>query len=48
MVILIEYFNYSNIFFTENIVELLEYIKISYYIIELKKINNCFLTQFIV
>ena len=36
MIVLVKYFHYSNVFLVENIVKLLEYIKIINYVIELK------------
>ena len=36
-IILIEYFNYNNVFLAKNIIKSLKYIKINDYIIKLKK-----------
>ena len=40
--ILIKYFNYSNIFLVKNIAKFLKYIKIMNFIIKLKKSNQLF------
>ena len=37
MILMAKYFNYSNVFLMENLVELLEYTKINNYAIKLKK-----------